>query len=571
MTNALPGRVQSLLTARVDRLMPKDRMLLQAASVIGRRFDPELLAAAAAEIEQIDARLAAMQALDLVHIVEKSGDYVFKHALVRDALYESLLTTSRTALHYKIAEEIERRSGNRLAEVVEILARHYSQTGRADKAFLYLAMAGSKSLAAYSFEETDNYFAAAIALLDRHPDCGSDQQVANLLVDYTLYLHLSLGHRSLAEIVQRFMARLDRVGDCHERVLVQHHFVLALLWTGQYREADREQTNLSTMAVRLSDARSSAYALTSGIHVTTVISPKPAGFFASVIRDATNAAANINDPYLQCFLRWAMGWDEFHRGHTTSAHEMAEELMAVGQRMNDPRSVGFRMHLQSWIAIVSDDYSAALNFAEIGISNARTPFDREGARNAKIAALVLQKRPEAFPMIQDFKDQCTANGWHWHTVSTDAIWAVALVVRGEIGKGIRWMLESIERRDREGYPIAADWYRLNLSEIYLEIISGRERPPASVLLRNALTLVPIMFTGQKRITALVAQVRRNPTLDPNGHFIGRSEMILGLLHKAKKNHRLATKHLTGAKRILSQFGQTPILARVETALAELGQ
>jgi predicted ATPase len=82
---ALPASVQSLLTARVDRLAPKGRALLQAASVIGRRFDSQLLAVAAGEPDNIDARLAAMEALDLVHLGQ-SGDYAFKHALVRDAL-----------------------------------------------------------------------------------------------------------------------------------------------------------------------------------------------------------------------------------------------------------------------------------------------------------------------------------------------------------------------------------------------------------------------------------------------------------------------------------------------------
>ena len=62
----MPASVQSLLTARVDRLAPKDLTLLQAASVIGRRFDTQLLAVAVDDIDDIDARLAAMQALDLV-------------------------------------------------------------------------------------------------------------------------------------------------------------------------------------------------------------------------------------------------------------------------------------------------------------------------------------------------------------------------------------------------------------------------------------------------------------------------------------------------------------------------
>jgi class 3 adenylate cyclase len=89
---ALPASVQSLLTARVDRLAPHDRAVLQAAAVIGRRFDPQLLAVAVDVGEDVDTRLAAMQTLDLVYSEGKSGDYAFKHALVRDALYQSLLT-----------------------------------------------------------------------------------------------------------------------------------------------------------------------------------------------------------------------------------------------------------------------------------------------------------------------------------------------------------------------------------------------------------------------------------------------------------------------------------------------
>jgi class 3 adenylate cyclase len=145
VASALPASVQGLLTARVHRFAPRDRALLQAASVIGRRFDPQLLACVTDETVEVDARLAAMQALDLIH-PEGASDFAFKHALVRDALYQSLLTGPRAALHLKIAEEIEYRAGNRLPEVVEALAHHYGQTDHADKAFSYLAQAGATSL-----------------------------------------------------------------------------------------------------------------------------------------------------------------------------------------------------------------------------------------------------------------------------------------------------------------------------------------------------------------------------------------------------------------------------------------
>ena len=93
----LPASVQSLLIARVDHLAPQDRTLLQAAAVIGRRFNPELLAVAANSGDNINARLAEMQALDLVYPEAKSRDYSFKHALVRNALYQSRVPSDRSS------------------------------------------------------------------------------------------------------------------------------------------------------------------------------------------------------------------------------------------------------------------------------------------------------------------------------------------------------------------------------------------------------------------------------------------------------------------------------------------
>jgi len=193
--------VQSLLTARVDRLAADDRALLQAASVIGRRFEPQLLAAVVGQTG-IDARLQAMLALDLVNVDGKVGGYSFKHALVRDALYQSLLSEPRTRLHLKIAEEIERRSGNRLTEVAEVLAHHYSQTARDDKAFAYLTMAGAKSLGVYSLDEASAHFTAALALLDKNPACASDGQVADFLVSYAAVLEMSEKIKVLIDLLE---------------------------------------------------------------------------------------------------------------------------------------------------------------------------------------------------------------------------------------------------------------------------------------------------------------------------------------------------------------------------------
>ena len=89
------------------------------------------------------------------------------------------------------------------------------------------------------------------------------------------------------------------------------------------------------------------------------------------------------------------------------------------------------------------------------------------------------------------------------------------------------------------------------------------------MLRNLPILLTVIVTASARIRTLVAHVIKNPQFDPKGHFVGWANMILGLLYKIKKKHTLAIQHLTEARRILSEFGQSPMLARIEAALAEL--
>ena len=353
LTTAMPASVQSLLTARVDRLAQNDRTLLQAASVIGRRFDPQLLAATIGE-RDVDASLAAMQALDLIRPEGKSIDYVFKHALVRDALYQSLLSEARSALHLKIAEEIERRSKNRLVEVAEILAYHYNQTDRVGKAFTYLSMAGSKSLGVYSLDEASAHFTAALVLMDKNSRLVSDELLAEFFVSYALLLNITLQVRVMIDVLTRYKLRIDALGNDPRAVIIRHHHVFALMWNASYREASAMQRKNSLIADRLGDSRSLAYALAGEIIVSTIFVPKPLSEFEILKRNAIRAASTTADAYIQNWTRWVIGWDEMHRGRMNEARDAARELMQVGQLLDDPRSTGLGLNLLSWIAVGSD-------------------------------------------------------------------------------------------------------------------------------------------------------------------------------------------------------------------------
>ena len=566
---ALPANVEALLTARVDRLPRTDRELLQAAAAIGRRFDPQLLAAVVNVPFDVGARLATLQGLDLVYPSDSFGGYAFKHAILRDALYHTLLSGPRALLHLKIAQEIERRSGNRLIEVSDELAHHYSQTDRADRAFAYLAMAGAKSLRIYSLDEAERYFAAAIAVVDRNPDCASDEQFADLLVNYALCSNISLKLKPIIEIPERFRAKLDGLGDSHQRILIQHHYITTLVWSAKFPEAQKEQNELLARAERLGDPLSKAYALASGLSLSTHFAPKPSDVFEKECREALAAASAANDIYLQNFIVAAAGWDALNRGRMGRARETAEELMAVGRRMNDPRSIGYALAVESLIALMSDDYAAALELAERSVDISVAPFERETANSARHAALVLLRRPDGLVELQNFLSRCRTNGWMLLHQGPEDLLGVALIINGKPSEGVRLMNEAIVNREREGYQASADWCRMFLCEVYLEMLAGKRRPSARALLQNFKLLVTARLTGEKRIRDLIARVRANPQFDPNGHYIARCEMILGLLAKVKRRPAEARQHLSEARRITSQFGPSPMLRRIEKALAEV--
>jgi tetratricopeptide (TPR) repeat protein len=571
VATALPASVQSLLTARVDRLAPEDRTLLQAASVIGRQFETQLLASIIGKTD-IDARLAPMKRLDLVHQESESDHYAFKHALVCDALYQSLLTEARTRLHLRIAEEIERRSSNRLAEVAEVLAHHYSKTDRVNKAFAYGSMAGIKSLSVYSLDEATIHFVAALALLDKNPDCASDGNVADFLAAYATLLHMSTRIETMIGVLRRYLPRIDRLGNDSRSVLIRHHYIFALIYNTRYEEAAAIQQETSAIAELVGDNKSRAYSLAGEISISMVVAPKSLDQFEKLKRKAIEAISETTDTYIKNWTMFVIGSEEILRGRMGHARDAATELMRVGLILNDPRSTGQGLNLLAWMSLVSDAYAEALEYSEQCLAVAITPYERNGASGAKGSALVLLRRTEeGGALLEEHHRRCAADGNFYTLSQSEGVIGICRVLQGKISDGIVLLEAAIAKQEKAGFQRAADLYRLQLGEIYARIVTGSEKVPLTILLRNLPILLKAMATAPSRLGALTACVLENPHFDPEGHHAGHAKLLLGLLCKAKKRRALALQHLTEAKRILSQFGQTPILMRVETALAELGR
>jgi hypothetical protein len=395
--------------------------------------------------------------------------------------------------------------------------------------------------------------------------------MADFLVSYTLLLNINAQIKVAIDLLTRYLARIDRVPADHRIVSIRHHYVLALMMNTRYREAAAVQRETSSIATRLGDNTSKAYSLSGEIFVSTIFEPKPLSEFESLKSEVLRAAGETADAYIQNWSRFVVAWEEFHRGRVNHARDVARELMEVGQAINDPRSTGLGLSVLTWIALSSDSYAEALEYSEQSLATTVTPFDQYTATNGKGGALVLLRRTEeGAEILEAIRSRWIADGGLYYTVGSDGMLGICAVLQGRIGSGIHLLQDAISQQDKQGYRRAADWFRLFLSEVYLQVIAGNDKVPFPVLFKNLPVLLKIMLRAPSLITALVTSVLENPRFDPAGHHVGRAHMVLGLLYKARKRRVLAAQHLAESKQILSQFGHTPVLARVEAALAEMG-
>ncbi len=178
-TIEVPVTVKAILAARIDRLTPEDKAVLQAASVIGTDVPLELLQAIA-ELphDALRRHLVDLQSAEFLYETNifPAVEYTFKHALTHEVTYGSLLAGRRRALHARIVEAIERLHAGRLSEHVERLASHAVRGEVWDRALTYVHEAGSKAFARSAVAEAVAYFRQGLAVSARLPQTREQQR-----------------------------------------------------------------------------------------------------------------------------------------------------------------------------------------------------------------------------------------------------------------------------------------------------------------------------------------------------------------------------------------------------------
>jgi class 3 adenylate cyclase/tetratricopeptide (TPR) repeat protein len=161
-----PATIQDIIQARVDRLDEPVKQTIQIAAVIGREFDLPLLARLVPSPTEVAAHLESLKRLDLVHEARlfPKLEYRFKHAVIQDVVYRSLLGSRRQLLHGAIARSIEKLHGELREEQPAVLAHHYSLSEDQQRAIPFALLTGDRAARLYANADAAAYYDQALTL-----------------------------------------------------------------------------------------------------------------------------------------------------------------------------------------------------------------------------------------------------------------------------------------------------------------------------------------------------------------------------------------------------------------------
>ena len=202
----IPPTVEKVILSRIDRLSPDAHTTLTAASVLGRQFGlPMLDALAGGDGDRVTTTLTELQRLDLIREARRwpEPEYRFKHALIQEAAYRTLVRQDRERLHRTAATWLEDRAGDRRDEVAGLLAHHWLGAADEDKAVAYLTRAGDLARQEYALDEAVGHYRELLPLLERR---GERQEVALVLFKLALALHMSLRFADANDAYQQAFA-----------------------------------------------------------------------------------------------------------------------------------------------------------------------------------------------------------------------------------------------------------------------------------------------------------------------------------------------------------------------------
>jgi class 3 adenylate cyclase/tetratricopeptide (TPR) repeat protein len=573
----VPDTIQGIIMARLDRLGEDGKRTVQLASVIGRQFLGRLLQRVAGLTEQLTGLLEVLKELEIIYELGLAPEpaYIFKHALIQDVAYQSLLKERRRELHRAVGAAIEEIHADRLAEHAEELAHHFQNGGDWQKAFTYLVRSGDRAKAAYANQTALDLYARALEasaqatplvasalivdvhhrrgevlrLLARYPDSiaefermrevarsGGDRvREGEALVEISYSQFLTFNNEAIGHcrrFAQDALAIGRETGD-------QHVVARSLCYLGLAAQADGEVAAGDRLFEEsLGIAQAGGFADTVAVSLTWLgAHANWRGEFARAIatsRQAGTAARAINDGLSELLSLAFICLSQIGLGEYPEALATIDDGLAKARDRNNSFIVGRLTNTLGWLYQELGDFRRATEYnreaAEIGRRAKNANVEVSSLINLSFDELYLGDPRRALALMEETQERVEkfafgAHRWRWSN-HLSAYLSEALLAIGDPARA----LEQADKALRQARATGSLKYQARAlalrGQIFLD--AGRQ-DAASRELGEALALA--RHIGYPTLTWQAA------------HLLARADAAGGRMDQAAATARVAAETL----------------------------
>jgi len=474
---AIPATLQDALLARLDRLAAV-KEVAQLGAVLGREFAYALVAAVAPLHEE-----ALQDALDqLVHAgllfrrgIPPEARYRFKHALVQDAAYASLLRSTRRQYHQQIAQVLEERFPETREEQPELLAHHYTEAGGTAQAIPYWRRAGQRAVERSAYREAIAHCTKGLELLQTLPDTPARAQ-HELLLHMTLRGPLMATKGQGAPEVERALTRVrelcQQVGETAQLFAVLEGLSSLYFVRAELQKARELGEQCLTLAKRVDNATYLSLAhLRLGVALfwsgepTSGCTHLEQSMALSVLPQSRSQASPRRIVAARINALSHMSWALWLLGYPDQAVTKSNEALTLAQAQSYPQSLALALHYAAALHQLRREVQAAQARAEAVIAlSTEQGFMMWLATGTVERGWALAEQGQGEAGMAQIRQGLAA--WQATGTAVARPWGLALLAEayghvGQTEEGLRVLTEALTVVDKTGEgPYAAELYRL---------------------------------------------------------------------------------------------------------------
>jgi class 3 adenylate cyclase/tetratricopeptide (TPR) repeat protein len=420
---SLPNTLRGVLSARIDRLAETPKHVLQNAAVIGRLFDLRILRRLTDLNGGLDPHIQYLQDVSLIQALLE--EYAFRHVLIQEATYESILIKKRAELHRRIGEALEELHTDRVEEFAPLIAHHFYSAGD-DRALKYDLLAGEKSARLYANAEAAVHFQRAL------------------------------------EVARRTKADAKQI----KQIYKQLGHVLELL--GRYEQALLVYDDLLTFASERGDRSAEMTALMAKATIYSIFSQSHnPDLSAKLLLEALEISRELGDRAAQTKLSWNLMLNNLFSKRFDNALRHGEAALTLARDLGDSEQLAYVLNdlcrLYTCLGRYDDAYVVIKEARSLWLAQNNQVMladslgsEAEAAYNAGEFARALENCQQALLISERIKNI-------WGQSYNRMLLTFALLQEGQLGKAIPLGARSTEQADEAGLIASSITLRAELA------------------------------------------------------------------------------------------------------------